>query len=122
MGNFIGAGIAFAHSGEAPGGAGFLGCHSFGIMSGRMGWLFGSFGLIFWLLVFVLAVFGVVALAGVIRGGKIRSKTEKVYVCGECGYEYKDKEWMEKCQRWCREHKSCNIDIIKHGSPGEENN
>ncbi len=39
----------------------------------------------------------------------------KAYICSECGYEYKEKEWAEKCQKWCSEHKSCNLEIIKHG-------
>jgi len=42
---------------------------------------------------------------------------EKIYICSECGYEYKEKEWAIKCQKWCAEHKSCNLEIIKHGTP-----
>lgn len=40
---------------------------------------------------------------------------KKIYVCTECGYEYEEKEWAIKCQNWCRENKSCNLEIIKHG-------
>lgn len=36
------------------------------------------------------------------------------YVCPECGLVYKEKGWMKKCQSWCKEHKSCNLDIISH--------
>lgn len=39
---------------------------------------------------------------------------ETVYECGECRLLYRDKEWAEKCQAWCVEHKSCNLEIIKH--------
>jgi hypothetical protein len=39
------------------------------------------------------------------------------YVCPECGYEYKEKEWAEKCEAWCREHNACNLEIIRHGRP-----
>jgi len=39
---------------------------------------------------------------------------KKEYVCNECGLRYSDKEWAGKCQVWCKEHKSCNLDIIKH--------
>ena len=36
------------------------------------------------------------------------------YKCQECGLEYADKEWMEKCYAWCSKHNSCNLEIIKH--------
>lgn len=42
------------------------------------------------------------------------NKTEKLFVCAECGLEYKDAEWAKKCAAWCKEHQSCNMDIIKH--------
>lgn len=41
-------------------------------------------------------------------------KEEKLYRCPECGFWYKEKEWAEKCEAWCKEHKSCNIEITKH--------
>ncbi|MBI2577569.1 MAG: hypothetical protein HYV77_01860 [Candidatus Wildermuthbacteria bacterium] len=40
--------------------------------------------------------------------------------CKECGFRYIEKEWAEKCEAWCREHKSCNLEIISHGTPPEE--
>ena len=45
---------------------------------------------------------------------------KKVYVCPECGYEYESFEWAEKCENWCRENKSCNLEIIKHGRSPKE--
>lgn len=42
------------------------------------------------------------------------------YTCPECGFVYKEKEWAEKCEKWCRENKSCNLEIIAHGSPPAE--
>ena len=39
---------------------------------------------------------------------------EKLYQCPECGFWYKEKEWAEKCETWCKEHKTCNLEIIKH--------
>ena len=36
------------------------------------------------------------------------------YQCEECGLWYSDKEIAETCQAWCKEHKSCNLDIIKY--------
>lgn len=39
---------------------------------------------------------------------------DKVFVCPECGLSYKDSEWAKKCAAWCREHKSCNLEITKY--------
>lgn len=47
---------------------------------------------------------------------------QKYYQCSECGLKYADdstslvtgKEWAEKCEAWCKEHKSCNLEIIEH--------
>ncbi len=36
------------------------------------------------------------------------------YMCEECEFMYKDKETAEKCESWCREHHSCNLEITKH--------
>jgi lipopolysaccharide biosynthesis regulator YciM len=47
------------------------------------------------------------------QGGELR------YQCEECGFLYKEKEWAEKCEAWCREHQSCNLEIIQHGKPPE---
>ncbi len=35
-------------------------------------------------------------------------------VCTECGLHYELKEMMEKCQAWCAQYKSCNLEITKH--------
>ncbi|MBW2985406.1 hypothetical protein KY313_02010 [Candidatus Woesearchaeota archaeon] len=41
-------------------------------------------------------------------------KKGKLYICGECGFKYKDKEIADMCEKWCNEHKSCNIAISKY--------
>lgn len=41
-------------------------------------------------------------------------KQVKMYVCNECGFKYSDEAWAKKCEEWCKEHKSCNIEITKH--------
>lgn len=41
-------------------------------------------------------------------------KDSSLYQCPECGLKYQEKEWAEKCENWCKEHKSCNLEIIKH--------
>jgi hypothetical protein len=56
------------------------------------------------------------------RGGAAKNKMVKViqkgekdlYQCEECGFKYEEREWAEKCQAWCGEHKSCNLEIIEH--------
>ncbi len=45
-------------------------------------------------------------------------KHKQLYRCGECGLHYADKSWAEKCEAWCREYRSCNVEITMHA---EEN-
>ena len=42
-----------------------------------------------------------------------RSKKQLIR-CGECGFYYADKEWAEKCEAWCKENRSCNLEITSH--------
>ena len=44
----------------------------------------------------------------------LKEGNNELYQCEECGFKYKEKEWAEKCQAWCKEHKSCNLEIIQH--------
>lgn len=44
----------------------------------------------------------------------MRGYKQGLYKCPECGLEYKEKEWAEKCEAWCKKHKSCNLEITKH--------
>ncbi|MCL5733291.1 MAG: hypothetical protein M1334_01325 [Patescibacteria group bacterium] len=39
---------------------------------------------------------------------------DKLYQCPECGMRYREKKWADKCAAWCKEYKSCNLEIIKH--------
>ena len=39
---------------------------------------------------------------------------KEVYQCEECGLKYSNKETAGKCQTWCSENKSCNLDVIKY--------
>lgn len=39
---------------------------------------------------------------------------KKLYQCLECGLNYEEKKWAEQCDLWCREHHSCNLEIISH--------
>ncbi|MHA1906881.1 MAG: hypothetical protein ACW98Y_06280 [Candidatus Thorarchaeota archaeon] len=40
-----------------------------------------------------------------------------LFLCEECGLLYKEEHWAEKCEVWCKEHKSCNIEITQHAVP-----
>lgn len=46
--------------------------------------------------------------------GHGRDKTEKVFVCPECGFAYREAGWAKKCAAWCKEHRSCNLLITAH--------
>lgn len=49
-------------------------------------------------------------------------KAVKMFVCPKCGYLYKEEGWADKCEDWCMEHNSCNLEIIKHGIPPKHEN
>lgn len=69
------------------------------------------------LLVLACPLSMIVMMAGMDHG----DKPQKVFVCPECGLSYKDVEWAKKCAAWCKEHHSCNLEIIKHAVE-EKNN
>jgi len=37
-----------------------------------------------------------------------------LYACEECGLKYKSRKLAERCEAWCKEHSSCNLEIIKY--------
>jgi len=45
---------------------------------------------------------------------EITKDGETLYVCEACQFAYKDKEWAQKCEDWCKKTNSCNIMITKH--------
>lgn len=51
---------------------------------------------------------------------QIKKNGKALYVCEFCGFAYEEKEWAEKCQKWCQEHQSCSLDIIQHAVGVEE--
>ena len=50
---------------------------------------------------------------------ELRKDDSKLYVCEACGFAYKEKKLAEKCQQWCEEHNSCNLEITKYAVPLE---
>jgi len=47
---------------------------------------------------------------------------KKLYQCPECGLLYKEKEWSDRCEAWCKEHHSCNLEITKHAIKNNQKN
>ena len=48
----------------------------------------------------------------------IKKEGGDLYQCQECGFHYEDREWAEKCETWCRENHTCNLEITEYA---EEN-
>ena len=46
---------------------------------------------------------------------EMKKNENTLYICEECGFAYEQREWAEKCQQWCVEHQSCNLEITQHG-------
>jgi len=40
----------------------------------------------------------------------VKEKGES-FQCEECMLLYKEKSWAEKCEAWCKENNSCNLEI-----------
>ena len=45
---------------------------------------------------------------------EVKKENNTYFQCEECNLLYPDKEIAEKCQAWCAEHQSCNLEIIKY--------
>ena len=43
-----------------------------------------------------------------------KKEDKKYYVCEACDMAYEDKDIAKKCEDWCNENHSCNLEIIKH--------
>ena len=39
---------------------------------------------------------------------------KKIYACEECNFYFRERDLAKKCEKWCRENKSCNLDITSH--------
>ncbi|HUU65279.1 MAG TPA: hypothetical protein VMW37_04150 [Dehalococcoidales bacterium] len=45
---------------------------------------------------------------------EVKRNNQTVYVCEACGFAYEEKYWAEKCQDWCEQNHSCNLEITQH--------
>ena len=45
---------------------------------------------------------------------KIVTQGNKYYQCEECKLLYNDKVHADECEKWCKEHDSCNLEITSH--------
>ena len=48
------------------------------------------------------------------RSGKEMKNSQNVHKCHVCGFEYMEKSLAEKCEAWCRVHKSGSTEITRH--------
>jgi len=39
---------------------------------------------------------------------------EKLFTCNECKMKYREEKLAKECEEFCRKHKSCNLELIKH--------
>lgn len=44
----------------------------------------------------------------------MKENQKKLYRCNECGLHYRSETIAIKCEKWCKENKSCNLEIIKY--------
>lgn len=45
---------------------------------------------------------------------------KKLYQCEVCGFHYERKERAEKCEAWCKERHSCNLEITANAEENKE--
>jgi hypothetical protein len=40
----------------------------------------------------------------------------KSFQCENCLLWYEEKDWADRCETWCNEHDSCNLQITLHST------
>ena len=45
---------------------------------------------------------------------EIRKANKAYYQCENCKFFYKEKSWAEKCEKWCDEKGSCNVEVVRY--------
>lgn len=51
----------------------------------------------------------------------IKQDRKTLYQCEECGFHYEDRAQAEKCEAWCKEHHSCNLEITARAIESKKN-
>ncbi len=41
-------------------------------------------------------------------------ESTKLYTCEECGLEFEERVWAERCEDYDREHNACSLEIASH--------
>ncbi len=50
---------------------------------------------------------------------KIDIKGKEAFICENCKLAYLDSSIAQKCENWCNENNSCNIEMIKDAIKNE---
>ncbi len=50
----------------------------------------------------------------------MKDNNKAIYQCPECGLHYQNQEVAKKCEVWCREHKSRNLELIKYAAESKQ--
>lgn len=91
------------------------------LIIGLLSWLRGS-NYFVWLIILLCPILHIWMMRWMMKKHRdddsfckkgVNQKSE-YYKCPECGLEYKEKSWAEKCETWCKKHKSCNLEITKY--------
>jgi len=45
---------------------------------------------------------------------KIKKGAKIYFQCPKCSFFYKNKNFAEECENWCKKHKSCNTEITQY--------
>ncbi len=40
-------------------------------------------------------------------------QAKRFFNCSHCGYLYENRELADKCEAWCKDHDTCNFEIVK---------
>jgi hypothetical protein len=47
-------------------------------------------------------------------GNVYQSEGHRLYECPECGLHYTSLQIAQRCEAWCKEHNSCNLEITRY--------
>ncbi len=50
----------------------------------------------------------------------MKDDRQTLYKCPECDLHYEGEEIAKKCEAWRKEHKSCNLELIKYATESKQ--